>query len=282
MEDILGNKRRVKKIIVDELRAVSKKYGIDRRSEIVYDDDDEVIDDSEPVDAYPATFFFTQEGYFKKITPLSLRMSSVHKLKEGDRIISEIEADNSYELLFFSDRCQVYKAKADDFKDTKASSLGDYVAGVLGADEGENIIAMIPLKEYEGNMLFFFENGKAAKVDIKTYETKTNRKKLINAYSEKSPLVALFYAPRDETFKLSTTNGRYLLVNSAMIPQKTTKNTQGVQVITLRKNHFVKEVVRSDGNEFANARRYMSKNIPAAGAVLSAEDQGKQVSLLDE
>ena len=241
-----------------------------------------MIDDSEPVDAYPCTFFFTKEGYFKKITPQSLRMSSVHKLKEGDEIISEIEADNACELLFFSDKCQVYKAKADDFKDTKASSLGDYVAGALGADEGENIIAMVVLKEYEGNILFFFENGKAAKVDIRTYETKTNRKKLLNAYSDKSPLVALFHAPRDETFKISTTNGRYLLVNSALIPQKTTKNTQGVQVITLRKNHFVKEVVRSDGSEFVNARRYMSKNIPAAGAVLSAEDQGKQVSLLNE
>ncbi|MBQ6163327.1 MAG: topoisomerase IV [Clostridia bacterium] len=282
MEDILGNKRRVKKIIIDELRAVSKKYGMDRRSEIVYDNDDDIIEEEDVVDAYPVTFFFTKEGYFKKITPQSLRMSANHKLKEGDEIISEIEADNSYELLFFSDKCQVYKAKADDFKDTKASSLGDYVAGVLGADEGENIIAMIPLKEYEGNMLFFFENGKAAKVDIKTYETKTNRKKLLNAYSDKSPLVALFFAPRDDMFKIGTTNGRYLLVNSAMIPQKTTKNTQGVQAITLRKNHFVKEVVRSDGSEFVNAKRYMSKNIPAAGAVLAAEDQGRQISLLDE
>ena len=281
MEDILGNKRRIRKIIIDELRAVSKKYGIDRKSEIIYDNDDDIVDEEETVDAYPVTFFFTKEGYFKKITPQSLRMSANHKLKEGDEIISEIEADNAYELLFFSDKCQVYKAKADDFKDTKASSMGDYVAGVLGADEGENIIAMIPVKEYEGNLLFFFENGKAAKVDIKAYETKTNRKKLLNAYSDKSPLIKVYYVKQDRMFRLKTTNKRYLLVNSAMIPVKTTKNTQGVQVMTLRKNHFVCEAAESDGSEFVNAKRYMSKNIPAAGSVLSAEDEGMQVSLLD-
>ncbi|MBR1811351.1 MAG: topoisomerase IV [Clostridia bacterium] len=281
MEDILANKRRIKKIIIDELRAVAKTYGIDRRSEIIYDAGDALAEEEEPVDAYPVTLFFTKEGYFKKITPQSLRMSANHKLKEGDEIITTIETDNAAELLFFSDKCQVYKAKASDFGDTKASSLGDFVAGVLGADEGESIIAMIPLKAYEGNILFFFENGKCAKVDVKAYETKTNRKKLISAYSDKSPLVAVYYAPHDGLYCIETTNKRYLLVNSAMVAVKTTKNTQGVQVMTLRKNHFVSAVTPSDGSEFINAKRYMSKNIPAAGAVLAAEDAGKQISMLD-
>lgn len=280
MEDILSSKARVKKIIVGELQEVAEKYGKDRCSQIIYagelEQEEETIDE---VEDYPVTLFFTKEGYFKKITPLSLRMSGEQKLKEDDEIISVTETSNSTELLFFTDKCQVYKSRAADFDDTKASVLGDFVASKLSMDEGENAVSMVPLKEYRGYMLFFFENGKVAKVDITAYETKTNRKKLIKAYSDKSPLVKAVYVSKDKELLIHSTAGRYLLFNTGAVASKTTKDSQGVSVMTLKKGHRVDSVEEYAEGRFVKPARYRTKNLPAAGAVLSAEDQGEQLTL---
>ena len=280
MEDILANKSRVKKIIVEELKNIAEKYGKPRISEIIYADALPDTDDAvEDIPDYPVTLFFTKEGYFKKITPLSLRMSGEHKLKENDEIVSAVEAQNSTELLFFTNKQQVYKSRAADFDDTKASVLGDFVASKLAMDEGETAISMAVLKEYKGYMLFFFENGKVAKVDISAYETKTNRKRLIKAYSDKSPLVRAVYITEDREFVLRSTAGRYLLFNSGAIAAKTTKDSQGVAVMTLKKGHRVDSVEDYADGRFAKPSRYRTRNLPATGAVLSADDQGEQLSL---
>ena len=279
MEDILANKSRVKKIIVEELKNIAEKYGKPRISEIIYadalEDTDEAVED---IPDYPVTLFFTKEGYFKKITPLSLRMSGEHKLKENDEIVSTVEAQNSTELLFFTNKQQVYKSRAADFDDTKASVLGDFVASKLTMDEGETAISMVVLKEYKGYMLFFFENGKVAKVDISAYETKTNRKRLIKAYSDKSPLVRAVYIAEDKEFVMRSTAGRYLLFNSGAIASKTTKDSQGVAVMTLKKGHRVDSVEDYADGRFAKPSRYRTRNLPATGAILSADDQGEQLS----
>lgn len=279
MEDILSSKARVKRIIVDELKAVADKYGKDRRSEIVYSQEIEEVEDvAEEIPDYPVTLFFTKEGYFKKITPLSLRMSGEHKLKENDEIISTVETTNSVELMFFTNKCQVYKTRANEFDDTKASVLGDYVATKLQMEPDETAIYMAVIKEYKGYMLFFFQNGKVAKVDISAYETKTNRKKLIKAYSDKSPLVAAVYVPQDKELVIKSTAGRYLLFNSGAISAKTTKDSQGVAVMTLKKGHRVDEVTDFTDGRFAKPARYRTKTLPSAGAILSADDQGEQLT----
>lgn len=279
MEDILANKSRVKKIIVDELKNIADKYGKERRSEIIYSKEiEEEKVEIEEVPDYAVTLFFTKEGYFKKITPLSLRMSGEHKLKENDEIISTVETTNSTELLFFTNKCQVYKSKASEFDDTKASVLGDFVASKLSMEEGETAISMVALKEYKGYMLFFFENGKVAKVDISAYETKTNRKKLIKAYSDKSPLAAVMYIAQDKELVMKSTAGRYLLFNSGAISAKTTKDSQGVAVMSLKKGHRVDSVTDFADGMFAKPGRYRTKNLPANGAILSAEDQGEQLT----
>ena len=279
MEDILANKSRVKKIIVNELKNIADKYGKDRRSEIIYaqEVEDEKVEIEEVPD-YAVTLFFTKEGYFKKITPLSLRMSGEHKLKENDEIVSTVETTNNTDLLFFTNKCQVYKSRASEFDDTKASVLGDFVASKLSMEEGETAISMVVLKEYKGYMLFFFENGKVAKVDISAYETKTNRKKLIKAYSDKSPLVAAVYVPQDKELVMKSTAGRYLLFNSGAISAKTTKDSQGVAVMSLKKGHRVDTVTDFTDGMFAKPSRYRTKNLPANGAILSAEDQGEQLT----
>ena len=279
MEDILSSKARVKRIIVDELKGVMDKYGKDRRSEIVYSQEIEEVEDVvEEIPDYPVTLFFTKEGYFKKITPLSLRMSGEHKLKENDQIISTVETTNNVELMFFTNKCQVYKTRASEFDDTKASVLGDYVATKLQMESDETAIYMAVIKEYKGYMLFFFQNGKVAKVDISAYETKTNRKKLIKAYSDKSPLVSAVYVPQDKELVIKSTAGRYLLFNSGAISAKTTKDSQGVAVMTLKKGHRVDEVTDFTDGMFAKPARYRTKTLPSAGAILSADDQGEQLT----
>lgn len=280
MEDILRKKSRIYEIIEQELDQVCEKYAADRRTKIIYESESDDELEQETIPSYPVHLFFTRDGYFKKITPQSLRMSGEHKLKEGDQIIYSVEADNRTNLLFFSDRCQVYKARAADFEDTKASNLGDFAASKLQVDEGESLRFMIALNEFSGYLLFFFANGKCAKIDASAYETKTNRKKLIKAYSDKSELVAVYHTIDDQLFRITTTNGKILLLHSSMISAKSTKDSQGVQVMTLRKNHHLSAVVPSDGSEFVNAKRYLAKSIPAAGALLAAEDAGEQVSLL--
>ncbi len=280
MEDILSSRARIKNIIVSELKDVMKKYGKERLTEINYDFADEEDDNEDAVPDYPVRLFYTNDGYFKKITPQSLRMSGAHKHKENDFITIELDSTNAAELLFFSDKCQTYKSKANDFEDSKTSLLGDYIPTKLEFDQGENSMYMAVTTDYKGYMLFFFENGKVAKVDMASYATKTNRKKLINAYSDKSPLVAAYYINDDTDFVIKSTSGRLLLFNSGAIASKTTKNTQGVAVMSLKKGHRIASVVYYKEEMFAKPQRYRTKTLPSAGAILSAEDAGEQMSFL--
>lgn len=280
MEDILASRSRVKKIIVNELSDVVKNYDKPRRSEIIYMSD--IDDESEPdeeIPNYPVTLFFTKEGYFKKITPQSLRMSGEQKLKENDEIIETVEAANNTELLFFTDKCRVYKAKAADFDDSKASVLGDYVASKLEMEPDENAVYMAVTTDYKGFMLFFFENGKLAKIDLSAYETKTNRKKLIKAYCEKFPVVNMFCVTEDKEYVMKSTSGRILLLNTGAIAVKTTKDSMGVSVMTLKKGHRVSSVKEYTDGEFVKPARYRTRTLPAAGATLSADDVGEQLTL---
>ena len=281
MESILKSAAKVRSIIVSELQDVVKKYGQPRRSQLIYAADiaEAAADEAEEIPDYPCTFFFTADGYFKKITPQSLRMSGEHKLKEGDRIIQTVEASNNRDLLFFTNTGTVYKAKASDFGDTKASVMGDYVATKLGFDEGESAVYMVVTADYSGYMLFVFENGKIAKVELSSYATKTNRRKLVGAYSDKVPCVAILHIPEDGEFMLTSTSGRMLLVHTGAIAAKTTRNTIGVQVMTLKGRHTVKSVEPFREDMVVKANRYRTKSLPAAGAMPAAEDIGEQLTL---
>ena len=280
MEDILAHKSKIKKILVNELTDVMNKYGQDRKTQIVFASEVAEEETEEEIPDFPVTLFFSKEGYFKKITPQALRMSGEQKLKEGDSMLLEIEATNNTDLLFFTDKCQVYKAKAADFDLGKASQLGDFVANKLQMDSGENAIYMLTTLDYKGYVMFFFENGKAAKVELSSYQTKTNRKKLIKAYSDKSPIAAIRKIEEDCDLVIESTAGKLLLFNTGAIAPKTTKDSQGVGVMTLKKGHVVKLVRDYKKGEFAKPYRYKTKNLPAAGATLSAEDSGEQLSLI--
>ena len=242
LDEILKSKTRIKTIIVKELKEIAEKYGQPRKSIIIYEDIVSYTEEKDDVPDYPVNLFFTKEGYFKKITPQSLRMSSNHKLKDGDEIVQNCEFSNNGELLFFTDKCQVYKAKAADFTDTKASALGEYVPAKLGMDEGENAVYMVATKDYKGILLFAFENGKLAKVPLEAYQTKTNRKKLTGAYSDKSPLAGMVFFTEDKEFLLKASSGRMLLIHSGAINLKTTRSTQGVAVMKLKKGHRLFEI----------------------------------------
>lgn len=280
LEATLKSKAKVRKLIVDELTQVRKKYGQPRRSEILYDVEDaeeELVDDSQP--DYPVTVFFTREGYFKKITPASLRMSGEQKLKEGDEVLVRQESHNTAELLFFTNRCQVYKARVYDFEDGKASLIGEYLPAKLEMDEGEEPMVMVLTDDYKGFMLFLFQNGKGAKVPLESYATKQNRKKLINAYSDKAPLAWAGMFAAETEIAIKTSAGRMLLVGTAQISQKTTKNTAGVNVITLKKGQRITEVERMEGKELRDPHRYRVRSLPAVGALLRSDDIIEQISL---
>ncbi|MBQ3888893.1 MAG: topoisomerase IV, partial [Clostridia bacterium] len=279
MEDTLANKSRIKRIIIDELKNVEGKYGKDRRSEIIYDDEPEE-EIREEVPDYEVNLFFTRDGYFKKITPLSLRMSGEQKLKEGDELtVDGLVSTNAAELLFFTDRCQVYKARVCDFEDAKASVLGDYVPTKLEFEPDEKPVYMAVTSTYDGYMLFCFENGKVAKVTMAGYATKTNRKKLIKAYCDKSPLVTALYIHGDTDVVMASTSGRVLLVNTGAISPKSAKDTLGVSVMTQRKYHKLASVHLYREGEFEKPHRYRTKTLPAAGATRSAEDTAEQLTL---
>lgn len=281
LDEILKSKARIKTIIVKELKAIAEKYGQPRKSIIIYEDSTKYEEEIEEVPDYPVTFFFTKEGYFKKITPQSLRMSGAHKLKDGDEIVQEIEFSNNCDLLFFTDKCQVYKAKASDFADTKASVLGDYVAAKLSMDEGENAVFMVATKDYKGILLFAFENGKAAKVPLEAYATKTNRKKLTGAYSDKSPLSGIIYLQDDREVLFKASSGRMLLVHTGALSLKSTRSTQGVAVMKLKKGHRLFEISEYKEGTFAKPQRYRTRSMPALGALPSNEDTSdEQLSLL--
>lgn len=278
MEEILRDKKKIRKIIIGELRDVIKNYAQPRRTLFYYQSDveDEETEDDTP--DYPVNLFMSASGYFKKITVQSLRMSSEQKLKEGDYISQYFEATNKTELIFFTDQAKAYKSRANAFDDTKASVMGDYIPAKLGFDENENVKTLVTTTDYSGYVIFFFENGKAAKVPMKAYETKTNRKKLANAYSEKSPLIDSLYITEDCDIILKSTSGHALVFNSAMLLPKATKNSQGVQVMTLRKKALLAsaEIIKPENSE--ELEKYRSKNIPAAGKPAKELGDSNQLS----
>ena len=281
LDEILKSKTRIKTIIVKELKEIAEKYGQPRKSIIIYEDTVSYTEEKDDVPDYPVNIFFTKEGYFKKITPQSLRMSSNHKLKDGDEIVQNCEFSNNGELLFFTDKCQVYKAKAADFTDTKASALGEYVPAKLGMDEGENAVYMVATKDYKGILLFAFENGKLAKVPLEAYQTKTNRKKLTGAYSDKSPLAGMVFFTEDKEFLLKASSGRMLLIHSGAINLKTTRSTQGVAVMKLKKGHRLFEISEYVEGTFAKPQRYRTKTLPTLGAMPANEDStDEQLTLI--
>lgn len=281
LDEILKSKTRIKTIIVKELKEIAEKYGQPRKSIIIYEDIVSYTEEKDDVPDYPVNLFFTKEGYFKKITPQSLRMSSNHKLKDGDEIAQTCEFSNNGELLFFTDKCQVYKAKAADFADTKASTLGEYVPAKLGMDEGENAVYMVATKDYKGILLFAFENGKLAKVPLEAYQTKTNRKKLTGAYSDKSPLAGMVFFTEDKEFLLKASSGRMLLIHSGAINLKTTRSTQGVAVMKLKKGHRLFEISEYVEGTFAKPQRYRTKTLPTLGAMPANEDStDEQLTLI--
>lgn len=281
LDEIIKSKTRIKTIIVKELKEIAEKYGQPRKSIIIYEDIVSYTEEKDDVPDYPVNLFFTKEGYFKKITPQSLRMSSNHKLKDGDEIVQNCEFSNNGELLFFTDKCQVYKAKAADFTDTKASALGEYVPAKLGMDEGENAVYMVATKDYKGILLFAFENGKLAKVPLEAYQTKTNRKKLTGAYSDKSPLAGMVFFTEDKEFLLKASSGRMLLIHSGAINLKTTRSTQGVAVMKLKKGHRLFEISEYVEGTFAKPQRYRTKTLPTLGAMPANEDStDEQLTLI--
>ena len=282
LEDILNRPQRIRQIMIDELRRTAEKYGEERHTEILYDTgaDEPEQDSAGDLPDYPVTVFFTREGYFKKITPASLRMSSDQKLKEGDAVRCAIETQNNAHLLFFTNRCQVYKCRAGEFEDTKASLLGDYIPARLGMEEGELPVYMAVTDDsYKGFLLFFFENGKVARVPLESYATKQNRRKLLAAYSDKSPLVTMEQLSDECELAIETSASRLLLVHTTQIAEKTTRSTVGVQVVTLKKNVFIKHVRRAEAMELENPHRYRVRTLPAAGALLRSEDLVEQISL---
>lgn len=280
LEDTLSSENKKKKIIIAELQNVIKKYDGGRKSEILYNVPFEEDEEEQEIADYPVTVFITKEGYVKKIKTANLRMSGEQKVKEGDEIERSVECSNRDELLVFTTAHQVYKAKLDDLTDTKASVLGEFLPSKLEMDEGEAVAYTAVVKEYKGYMIFVFENGKLAKVDISAYETKTNRKKLINAYSDRSQLAAAVYLEEDTDIVLVSQSGRRLLLNTAVVLPKTTKNTQGVQAMTIKKkNDKVVGLHIYKQGEFEKEWRFRPKNLPAAGALLSAGDVGEQLTL---
>ena len=265
LQDVLGSERKIKLIIIDELKKVSEKYGQPRKTKIIYIDD-EPEEKSEPLVAdYPCRLILTREGYFKKITPQSLRMSSEHKLKDGDAVTTEIDLSNRADLLFFTSGAKCYKAKASAFSDSKASVLGDFIPVALKFDEGENVRGMIATLDYSGYLLFVYKNGKAAKVPLNSFETKTNRKVLLKAYCDKSDLVAILDIKEGSEIMLRSSNGRMIIFNTGMILPKTTRDTQGVQVMTLKAGAHVESahmITEEQANELS---KFRTKTLPAAG-----------------
>ena len=278
MESVLKSRTKLLKIIIKELEEVAWKYGADRKTQIISDTSAADTDIEVEVDNSPVTLFFTKEGYFKKITPQSLRMSGEQKLKEGDKITQQIESSNAADLLFFSDKCQVYKTKTAEFDDSKASILGDFIPSKLEFEQGENAIYMTETKDYKGFMIFVFQNGRISKVPLSSYETKTNRKKLIKAYCEKYPLHTVLHIKEETELLLKSTNGRMLIVNTASIPAKTTKDNGGIGVMTQKKGQQISEVSLYDGS-LSGDHRYRTRNLPAAGSKKPAGEDAEQVTL---
>ena len=278
LESVLASQNKIKKIIIQELKNVSKKYSAERKSEILYEYSDYNENEEEQVADYPVTLFLSRDGYLKKIKTSNLRMSGEQKVKEGDEIIRTTECSNVDELLFFTDKQQVYKSKVNDFPDSKASVLGEFCPSKLEMEEDESVVYMALLTEYKGYMIFAFENGKVAKVDISAYKTKTNRKKLLKAYSNKAKLVQAEYIEDDAEIVFVSTSGKMLILNTALVTPKSTKDTIGVNVMTLKKNQTVVSFHHLKEDEFEKEWRFRAKNLPASGALPSANDLTEQIT----
>ena len=283
LEDLLNSPQRVKKVIVEELNAAAKKYGEPRRTSIVYPHEiAQYTPEEEQKEEYPVSIFLSREGYFKKITPASLRMNSEQKFKEGDALRQTFETTSNAEVMFFTDHCQVYKTRLGEFDDAKASVLGDYLPTKLKMDAGENVVFMVlPGPDYTGSLLFFFENGKVARVDIKSYQTTSNRRKLTGAYSDKSPLACIRRLDEDCELAVYSNEPRCLIFHTALLAPKTTRSTQGVAVMNLKPKYHLETVRLSEETSITNRTRYRVRAIPAAGALVKAEDsEDQQISLL--
>ena len=278
----LNSQRKLQNVIIKELEEVSKKFGKERRTQIIYNIDEiEPEIEEEPIPDYPVTVFLSKEGYLKKITAQSLRMSGEQKFKEGDSLALTKETTNRAEFLVFTDQFQCYKSKLSDFDDGKASQLGDYLPQRLGFDQGENMVALVFCGDYKGFVLFFFENGKVAKVPLSAYETKTNRRKLTGAYSDKSRLIKAAALEADEQMVLYSTDGRAAIFSTAQLNPKTTRNTQGVAVMTLKKKATLKDAVLLKDSGIVNESRYRTKTIPSAGSLLKEEDSPEKQQTFD-
>ena len=282
MQDTLNSSRKLKNVIISELQEVSKKYGQPRKTEIVYNAEElEVEAEEEQAPDYPVTVFLSKEGYLKKITAQSLRMSGEQKFKEGDSLSDTMEATNRAEMLVFTDQCQCYKTRLSDFEDGKASQLGDYLPQKLGMDSGENVLQVVFPGDSKGFVLFFFENGKVAKVPLSAYETKTNRKKLTGAFSDKSPVVRILALQSDTQIALYSSDGRAMIFSTADLLPKTTRNTIGVAVMSLKKKAVLQNALRLEESGIENQSRYRTKTIPAAGAILKEEDSQEKQATFD-
>ncbi|MDE5578136.1 MAG: topoisomerase IV [Oscillospiraceae bacterium] len=279
MEDILSSDKKIKNIIVTELKEVKEKYKQPRRTMFCYSADEEVEEVEDDVPDYAVNLFLTRDGYFKKITAQSLRMASDQKLKDGDVIRTFTEATNKTELLFFTDKCQVYKTRADAFKDTKASELGDFIPVKLGFDEYENVASMIATTDYSGYLIMIFDNGKAAKVPLNAYETKTNRKKLANAYTSKAKLIKMFLVTENTDILVRSTNGRAIVFNTGMILPKSARDTIGVQVMTLKAKAEVDNAYIVTEDMAENTAKFVVRNIPAAGSLAKDLEDPDQLKL---
>ena len=281
LEDTLAKPGRIRRIIVDELTEVRKKYAVPRRTEIVYSHEIEEEPEEDAPEDYPVHLFLSREGYFKKITPQSLRMSGEQKYKEGDGPGQYFEATNNTDLMFFTDKQQVYKTRASEFGETKASLLGDYLPGKLGMDAGENVIFLCLPGDYSGSLLFAFENGRVARVALSAYATTSNRRKLTGAYCDKFPLVQILPLTEDRELALLTNEPRALLVHTALLAPKTTRGTQGVQVMNIKPKYRLERLADVADTGITNQARYRTRTIPAAGALLRPEDsEEKQLELL--
>ena len=276
LRDTLNSPRKLKNVIIKELQAVADKFGQPRRTEILYDAQEVAPEEEDDVPDYGVTVFVSKEGYLKKMTAQSLRMSGEQKFKEGDSLSFSQETTNRAEFLVFTDRYQCYKSRLSDFDDGKASQLGDYLPQKLGFEVGENLVALVFCGDYKGFILFFFENGKAAKVPLSAYETKTNRKKLTGAYSDKSPLIKAVALDADEQMVVYSTDGRAAIFSTAQLLPKTTRNTQGVAVMTLKKKATLRDAVLLTQSGIVNESRYRTKTIPSAGAVLKEGDSAEK------
>ena len=283
LESIVNNRRKLKAIIIDELKAISKKYGTPRKTGIVYASELEEPNEDEQVEDYAVTLFLSCEGYFKKITAQSLRMSGEQKYKDGDGLAVSFESTNRAELLFLTDKQQMYKARVSDFEDGKASVLGIYLPTRLKMDEGESVIAMIDPGDYKKHLLLMFENGKAARIELSAYETKTNRRKLVGACSDKSPVKAVMLIGEEFDVACYSSDGRALIFNTAQLQPKTSRSTQGVAVMSLKAKRVLERALPLKDSDIQNAARYRVRSIPAAGALIKGEDRAeKQLSLMDE